>query len=68
MPGNGTTWFYSCEAYSLIGKTSKQIFNITKQKWTHRYREQSSGYQWGERWGKSTWGKEIKSYNLLGIK
>ena len=23
--------------------------NITKQ--THRYREQTSGYQWGEDWG-----------------
>ena len=22
--------------------------NITKQKQTHRYREQTSGYQWGE--------------------
>ena len=22
--------------------------NITKQKYTHRYREQTSGYQWGE--------------------
>ena len=22
--------------------------NITKQKQTHRYREQCSGYQWGE--------------------
>ena len=21
---------------------------ITKQKWTHRCREQTSGYQWGE--------------------
>ena len=23
---------------------------ITKQKQTHRYREQASGYQWGEGW------------------
>ena len=23
---------------------------ITKQKQTHRYREQTSGYQWGEGW------------------
>ena len=22
--------------------------NVTKQKQTHRYREQTSGYQWGE--------------------
>ena len=26
--------------------------NITKQKQTHRYREQTSGYQWGEKIGK----------------
>ena len=25
--------------------------NITKKKQTHRYREQTSGYQWGELWG-----------------
>ena len=25
--------------------------NITKQKQTHRYREQTGGYQWGEAWG-----------------
>ena len=25
--------------------------NITKQKQTHSYREQTSGYQWGEWWG-----------------
>ena len=24
--------------------------NITKQKQTHRYREQTSGSQWGEGW------------------
>ena len=26
--------------------------DITKQKQTHRYREQTSGYQWGEGSGK----------------
>ena len=25
--------------------------NITIQKQTHSYREQTSGYQWGEVWG-----------------
>ena len=25
---------------------NKQV-NITKQKWSHRYKEQASGYQWG---------------------
>ena len=24
--------------------------NITKQKWIHRYKEQTSGYQWAEGW------------------
>ena len=36
--------------------------NITKQKQTHRYREQTNGYQWRE--GK--WGQGIKGYKLLG--
>ena len=43
--------------------------NITKQKQTHRYREQTSGYQWGEERGQ--WqdrGKGIKKYKLLCIK
>ena len=31
-------------------KQNKQI-NITKQKQTHRYREQTTGYPWGERRG-----------------
>ena len=26
--------------------------NITKPKQTHRYREQTNGFQWGEGWGK----------------
>ena len=30
--------------------------NTTKQKQTHRYREQPSGYQWEEGWGKSKLG------------
>ena len=25
-----------------------KLVNITKKKQTHRYREQTSGYQWGE--------------------
>ena len=28
-----------------------QLVNLTKKKPTHRYREQASGYQWGERRG-----------------
>ena len=42
--------------------------NITKQKQTHRYRKQTSGYQW-ERKGESdkTQGG-VKRYKLLCIK
>ena len=29
-------------------KTYNKLVNITKKKQTHRYREQTSGYQWGE--------------------
>ena len=31
-----------------LKKENKQI-NMTKQKWTHRYRKQISGYQYGTR-------------------
>ena len=40
--------------------------NITKEKQTHRYREQTSGYQRGR--GKDKIVKGIKRYKLLGIK
>ena len=35
---------------SLICESKKynKLVNITKKKLTHRYREQTSGYQWGE--------------------
>ena len=36
---------------------------VKKQKQTHRYREQTSGYQWGKRKGEG-----IKRYKLLCIK
>ena len=32
-------------------KKYNKLVNITKKKQTHRYREQTSGYQWGERSG-----------------
>ena len=38
--------------------------NITKQKQTHRYREQTSGYQWEEGRGRGRLGvgdKEVQS-------
>ena len=36
--------------YHLHGKSKKynKLVNITRKKQTHRYREQTSGYQWGE--------------------
>ena len=35
--------------------------NITKQKQTHRYREQTNGYQWGE-------GREERQYTGRGLR
>ena len=37
---------------------------VAKQKQTHRYRKQTSGYQWGE----ARQGYGIKRYKLLCIK
>ena len=34
--------------WNLKNKTNKLV-NITKKKHIYRYREQTSGYQWGER-------------------
>ena len=46
-----------------------QLVNIKTQKQTHRYKEQTSGYQWGEEGAKGQYiGVEIKSYKLLGKK
>ena len=39
-------------------KIYNKLVNITKKKQTHRYREQTSGYQWG--WGSGR-------YKLLGV-
>ena len=32
----------------MESKKHSKLVNITKKKQTHRYREQTSGYQWGE--------------------
>ena len=32
----------------MESKKYNKLVNITKRKQTHRYREQISGYQWGE--------------------
>ena len=36
--------------YHLCAESKKynKLVNITEKKETHRYREQTSGYQWGE--------------------
>ena len=44
----------------------KRIF-LTKKKQTHRYREQTSGYQWGEGMEKGQMGVGTGRYKLLGI-
>ena len=33
----------------MESKKHNNLVNITKKKQTHRYTEQTSGYQWGER-------------------
>lgn len=49
-----------------ISKKYNKLVNITKKQ-THRYRELTSGYQWGKGSGGKTW-VGVKSYKLLGIK
>ena len=34
--------------FYVESKNYNKLVNITKNKQTHRYREQTSGYQWGE--------------------
>ena len=37
--------------------------NITKKKQTHSYREQTSGYQWGEERGGASWDRGLRGTN-----
>ena len=37
-----------CYHLYVESKKYNKLVNITKKKQTHRYREQTSGYQWGE--------------------
>ena len=39
-----TVWYY----LYMESKKYNKLVNITKKKQTHRYREQTSGYRWGE--------------------
>ena len=42
----------------------KNTTNVTKKKQTHRYREQTSGYQWEEERGKRQYmGGEVRGTN-----
>ena len=40
--------------------------NLTKQKLTQRYREQTSGYQWGEGRGWHDTGRGLRGTNYCG--
>ena len=33
----------------MVSKKYNKLVNITKKKHSHKYREQTYGYQWGER-------------------
>ena len=39
---------YCVISLNVESKKYNKLVNITKKKQTHRYREQTSGYQWGE--------------------
>ena len=39
-----TVWYHLC----VESKKYNKPLNITKKKQTHRYREHTGGYQWGE--------------------
>ena len=47
----------------MESKKYNKLVNITKKKKTHRYREQTCGYQWGERRGEG----QHRSRGLRGI-
>ena len=41
-------------------ESNNKLINITKRKQTHRYREQTRGYQWGEGSGRCHIGIEVQ--------
>ena len=48
----------------MQSKKYNKLVNITKNKQTHRYREQTSGYQWGEGRGEGQYrGREVRVKN-----
>ena len=60
------------DKYSMISLTCGikkiELVNITKNKQIHRYREQTSDYQWGEGREMGDIGYGIKRHKLLCIK
>ena len=53
----------------MASKKYKKLGVITKKQQTHRCREQTSGYHWGEKWGKGQHGgKGLRGTKLLCIK
>ena len=43
-----------------------KVVNITKKKQTHRYREQTRGYHWGEGRGEGQYrGRELRGTNYV---
>ena len=52
--------------YHLYAESTKynKLVTITKKKQTHRYREQTSGYQWGEGRGEGQYrGRGLRGTN-----
>ena len=52
----------------MFKKKYNKLVNITKKKQTHRYREQTSGYQWGEGRGGNIGVVRNKRYKQSDIK
>ena len=48
----------------MESKKYNKLVNVTKKNQTHRYREQTSGYQWGEGRGEGqNRGRELRGTN-----
>ena len=50
-----------CDITYMDSKKYNKLVNITKKKQTHRYREQTSSYQWGE-------GRRERKYRVRGLR
>ena len=62
------TTYLKVYVFTYMWNLKNKWMSITKQKQTHRYREQTSGYQWEEGPGEVLMGKGIKRAKLLRIK